>query len=87
MEPANISCLVQAGPDGLAAAEICKAVKAALSSVFFHKKELKRTNIVASRSEGRFVIYSTTSLCKTSSHFSLRTVVVEINVSRQRFAT
>jgi len=50
--------LVQAGPDGLIAGKIGEAVGIAPSSVSFHMKELVSANMVASRSEGRFVIYT-----------------------------
>lgn len=51
-------CLVQAGPEGLAAGEISKAVKIGPSSVSFHMKEMLRANMVTSSTQGRFVIYS-----------------------------
>lgn len=50
--------LVQAGPDGLAAGEISRALEIAPSSVSFHMKELLNAHMVSSRTEGRFVIYS-----------------------------
>ncbi len=50
--------LVQAGPDGLPAGKISKLTHIAPSSVSFHMKELVLANMVFSRSEGRYVIYS-----------------------------
>ena len=50
--------LVQAGPSGLAAGKIGEAVGIAPSSVSFHMKELTHANMVISRNEGRFVIYT-----------------------------
>lgn len=50
--------LVQAGPAGLAAGALAAAVGIGASSVSFHMKELVGAQLVASRSEGRFVIYS-----------------------------
>ncbi len=49
--------LVQAGPDGLAAGALAELVGIGPSSVSFHMKELLNAGLVASRSEGRFVIY------------------------------
>jgi ArsR family transcriptional regulator, arsenate/arsenite/antimonite-responsive transcriptional repressor len=50
--------LVQAGPDGLAAGKISELTAIAPSSISFHMKELVLANMVFSRSEGRYVIYS-----------------------------
>jgi ArsR family transcriptional regulator len=50
--------LVQAGPDGLAAGKISEAVGISPSSLSFHMKELLNANMVASRTDGRFVIYA-----------------------------
>jgi ArsR family transcriptional regulator len=50
--------LVQAGHDGLAAGKISDVVGISPSSVSFHMKELMNAHLVASRSEGRFVIYT-----------------------------
>lgn len=50
--------LVQAGPDGLAASKIGEQLAIAPSSLSFHLKELVHAGLIASRQEGRFVIYS-----------------------------
>lgn len=50
--------LVQAGPTGLAASRIGEALDIAPSSLSFHLKELAHAGLVASRQEGRFVIYA-----------------------------
>jgi ArsR family transcriptional regulator len=50
--------LVQAGPAGMAAGKISEITGIAPSSLSFHLKELTYADLVASRSEGRFVIYS-----------------------------
>jgi DNA-binding transcriptional ArsR family regulator len=50
--------LVQAGHEGLSAGAISEAVDIPPSSVSFHMKELTRADMVTSRSEGRFVIYT-----------------------------
>lgn len=50
--------LVQAGPEGLAAGKISEALSIAPSSLSFHMKELSHAQLVSSRNEGRFVIYS-----------------------------
>lgn len=50
--------LVQTGPDGMAASKIGERLDIAPSSLSFHLKELARAGLIASRQEGRFVIYS-----------------------------
>ncbi len=49
--------LVQAGEEGLAAGEISRLTGIPPSSLSFHLKELTLGQMVASRQEGRFVIY------------------------------
>jgi len=51
--------LVQVGPPGLAARKIAEQLDIAPSSLSFHLKELSHAKLITSRSEGRFVIYST----------------------------
>ncbi|RYZ98699.1 MAG: transcriptional regulator [Moraxellaceae bacterium] len=50
--------LVQAGPEGMPAGRIAAATGIAPSSLSFHLKEMSHVNMVTSRQEGRFVIYS-----------------------------
>jgi DNA-binding transcriptional ArsR family regulator len=50
--------LVQTGPDGLAASKIGERLDIAPSSLSFHLKELTHAGLIASRQEGRYVIYS-----------------------------
>lgn len=50
--------LVQAGPDGLAASRIAETLDMPASSLSFHLKELAHAGLVASRQDGRFVIYA-----------------------------
>jgi len=50
--------LVQIGPAGLAASKIGERLDIAPSSLSFHLKELTHAGLIASRQEGRFVIYS-----------------------------
>jgi DNA-binding transcriptional ArsR family regulator len=50
--------LVQAGPCGMAAGKISEVTGIAPSSLSFHLKELTYADMVTSRNEGRFVIYS-----------------------------
>ena|SRR5471030_633946 len=49
--------LVQIGPEGLAASKIAEQLDIAPSSLSFHLKELSHANLIASRQDGRFVIY------------------------------
>ena len=55
---AIFKALVQAGPSGLAAGKIGETVGLAPPSVSFHMKELTHADMVISRNEGRFVIYT-----------------------------
>ncbi|WP_211452011.1 ArsR/SmtB family transcription factor [Collimonas antrihumi] len=50
--------LVQVGPDGMAASKIGEQLSISPSSLSFHLKELSHAQLVSSRHEGRFVIYS-----------------------------
>ena len=50
--------LVQTGPAGLAASKIAEILGVPPSSLSFHLKELSYADLVISRQEGRFVIYS-----------------------------
>ena len=50
--------LVQAGPKGLAAGKIAELAALPPSSLSFHLKELVHAELIESRPEGRFVIYS-----------------------------
>lgn len=50
--------LVQVGPEGMAATKIAEQLEIPPSSLSFHVKELLHADLVASRQEGRFIIYS-----------------------------
>jgi DNA-binding transcriptional ArsR family regulator len=50
--------LVQAGPDGIAASKIGEELGIPASSLSFHLKELAHASLIASRQDGRFVIYA-----------------------------
>jgi len=50
--------LVQVGPEGMAASKIAEQLSISPSSMSFHLKELSHAQLVRSRNEGRFVIYS-----------------------------
>ncbi|PRC92011.1 ArsR/SmtB family transcription factor [Solimicrobium silvestre] len=50
--------LVQAGPEGMAATKISEHVGVPPSSLSFHLKEMSYADLITSRQEGRFVIYS-----------------------------
>lgn len=50
--------LVQAGPDGLAAGRIAKALDIASSSLSHHLAQLHEAGLIAQRREGRSLIYS-----------------------------
>lgn len=50
--------LVEAGPVGMPAGKISELTTIPPSSLSFHLKELTHANMVTSRQDGRFVIYS-----------------------------
>jgi ArsR family transcriptional regulator len=50
--------LVQVGPAGMAASKIAEDLGVPPSSLSFHLKELSYADLIQSRQEGRFVIYS-----------------------------
>ena len=50
--------LVQAGPDGLPAGRIAELMEMPASSLSFHLKELHRAGLLASRQDGRSILYS-----------------------------
>ncbi|MEW5703314.1 MAG: metalloregulator ArsR/SmtB family transcription factor [Pseudomonadota bacterium] len=49
--------LVQAGPAGLAAGEIASRLKLAPAMLTFHATQLRRAGLLASKREGRNVLY------------------------------
>lgn len=50
--------LVQEGPEGLPAGVIGERLRIAPATLSFHLKELSHAGLLASRQDGRFVIYS-----------------------------
>ncbi|MGZ3158025.1 MAG: ArsR/SmtB family transcription factor [Burkholderiaceae bacterium] len=50
--------LIQSGPEGLAASKIGEQLGIPASSLSFHLKELSHADLVISRQESRFVIYT-----------------------------
>lgn len=50
--------LIQAGPAGLPAGKLAELTGLAPSSLSFHLKELVLADMVSSKQEGRFIIYS-----------------------------
>lgn len=53
-----LDCVAGAGPGGVAAGEIARALRCPASTLSFHLKELSRTGVLEARPEGRFVLYS-----------------------------
>jgi DNA-binding transcriptional ArsR family regulator len=49
--------LVQAGPEGLPAGRIAELMEMPASSLSFHLKELHRAGLLASRQDGRSILY------------------------------
>lgn len=50
--------LVKAGPGGLAAGDLARAVGAPASTLSFHLKELSGADLIQSRRDGRHVVYT-----------------------------
>jgi len=50
--------VADAGPDGVAAGDIARAIRCPASTLSFHLKELSRTGVLEARPDGRFILYS-----------------------------
>ena len=50
--------VAEAGPEGVVAGEIARAIRCPASTLSFHLKELSRTGVLAARPAGRFIHYS-----------------------------
>lgn len=50
--------VADAGPEGVAAGEIARAIRCPASTLSFHLKELSRTGVLEARPAGRFIHYS-----------------------------
>lgn len=50
--------LVEAGPDGMAAGEVGSALGVPSATLSFHLKELRNAGLIASRKNGRWLIYA-----------------------------
>ena len=50
--------VADAGPDGVAAGEIARAIRCPASTLSFHLKELSRTGVLEARPDGRFIRYA-----------------------------
>jgi DNA-binding transcriptional ArsR family regulator len=47
-----------AGPEGVPAGDIARAIRCPASTLSFHLKELSRTGVLEARPEGRFIRYA-----------------------------
>jgi ArsR family transcriptional regulator, arsenate/arsenite/antimonite-responsive transcriptional repressor len=47
-----------AGPEGVAAGDIARALRCPASTLSFHLKELSRTGVLEARPDGRFIRYA-----------------------------
>jgi DNA-binding transcriptional ArsR family regulator len=50
--------VAEAGPDGLAAGDIARALRCPASTLSFHLKELSRNGVLEAHPSGRFIRYS-----------------------------
>ena len=50
--------VANAGPEGVAAGDIARAIRCPASTLSFHLKELSRTGVLEGRPDGRFILYS-----------------------------
>ncbi len=50
--------VAEAGPDGVAAGDLARAIRCPPSTLSFHLKELSRTGVLEARPTGRFILYS-----------------------------
>jgi DNA-binding transcriptional ArsR family regulator len=50
--------VADAGPEGLAAGDIARAIRCPASTLSFHLKELSRTGVLEARPDGRVILYS-----------------------------
>ena len=50
--------VAQAGPEGVVAGDIARAIRCPASTLSFHLKELSRTGVLEARPAGRFIHYS-----------------------------
>jgi len=50
--------VADAGPEGVAAGDIARALRCPASTLSFHLKELSRTGVLEARPAGRFIRYS-----------------------------
>lgn len=51
-------CLVQAGPEGMAAGVLSESLQIANSTLSFHLKALTHANLISARQESRFIYYT-----------------------------
>jgi ArsR family transcriptional regulator len=50
--------VADAGPDGMAAGDLARAIRCPPSTLSFHLKELSRTGVLEAHPDGRFIRYS-----------------------------
>ena len=53
-----LDCVSDAGPEGVAAGDIARALRCPASTLSFHLKELSRTGVLEARPDGRFIRYA-----------------------------
>ena len=53
-----LTTIAEAGPKGVAAGEIARAIRCPASTLSFHLKELNQAGVLEARTRGRYVIYA-----------------------------
>ena len=91
--------LVQAGPEGINAGQICEKLEIPPATLSFHLAHLSRVGLIRGRQEGRFIYYVAdyaamqgllaylTDNCCQGAQCLPRTAAIPANIKRRRVAS